>query len=183
MGVAEIGKGLMNKVGNAIKKAPSAIKRAPNEFQEGNKAFIDGLEESLNSTEGIFQKAKAKRVASSTLDDGSLKRSSEYHISDVDQQVKNFIAEARGARDKKALGDVYDKYGIKHGKGISQEKIAQNVNRRFAAKMKLEDSFMDSMYGNRVVHAGAALAFTTMAAGAAISSDGSKSNAELYSVQ
>ena len=181
--------GKINKIHKSLKKLSSSspgkatvIKDAKglNDFQKKNKSFLDKVQQSLKDEKGEYQTTFSSRMAETVGEDGQTNKSLAYHLNRVNKNVDNFVEEARGAKTQEELASVMDNYGIKYNQTFSNEENISNISKAFTNRARANASVGDALMAHNVPQYAVGSAFVAGLAASVVTSDGKKSNADLY---
>lgn len=153
----------------------------PNDFQKNNQSFLDKVQQSLKDEKGEYQTTFSSRMAETVGEDGQTNKSLAYHLNRVNKNVDNFVEEARGAKTQEELAGVMDSYGIKYNQTFSNEENISNISKAFTNRAKANASVGDALMAHNVPQYAVGSAFVAGLAASVVTSDGKKSNADLYS--
>ena len=153
----------------------------PNDFQKNNQSFLDKVQQSLKDEKGEYQTTFSSRMAETVGEDGQTNKSLAYHLNRVNKNVDNFVEEARGAKTQEELASVMDSYGIKYNQTFSNEENISNISKAFTNRAKANASVGDALMAHNVPQYAVGSAFVAGLAASVVTSDGKKSNADLYS--
>lgn len=152
----------------------------PNDFQKNNQSFLDKVQQSLKDEKGEYQTTFSSRMAETVGEDGQTNKSLAYHLNRVNKNVDNFVEEARGAKTQEELAGVMDSYGIKYNQTFSNEENISNISKAFTNRAKANASVGDALMAHNVPQYAVGSAFVAGLAASVVTSDGKKSNADLY---
>lgn len=151
-----------------------------NDFQKNNQSFLDKVQQSLKDEKGEYQTTFSSRMAETVGEDGQTNKSLAYHLNRVNKNVDNFVEEARGAKTQEELASVMDNYGIKYNQTFSNEENISNISKAFTNRAKANASVGDALMAHNVPQYAVGSAFVAGLAASVVTSDGKKSNADLY---
>lgn len=151
-----------------------------NDFQKNNQSFLDKVQQSLKDEKGEYQTTFSSRMAETVGEDGQTNKSLAYHLNRVNKNVDNFVEEARGAKTQEELASVMDSYGIKYNQTFSNEENISNISKAFTNRAKANASVGDALMAHNVPQYAVGSAFVAGLAASVVTSDGKKSNADLY---
>lgn len=181
--------GKISKIHKSLKKLSfsspgkaTVIKNAKglNDFQKKNKSFLDKVQQTLTDEKGEFQTTFSGRMAETVGEDGQANKSLAYHLNRVNKNVNNFIEEAKGAKTQEELAGVMNSYGIKYNQTFSNEENIGNISKAFTNRANANASVGDALMAHNVPQYAVGSAFVAGLAASVVTSDGKKSNADLY---